>query len=592
MDIVLSFALKAIGVCFLLLLMKGLGWLLSTMIIAPFFDPLGNLPGPEGRLLQSHLPEAMDPSLSPNTHENWQNQYGKTFRFHGFGQHDYRLMSFDFAVLNRVLTSPVYEKPWQTRALLSRLVGRGIFSMEGIEHKCQRRLIGPAFSSQKLKRMMPIFFQRARILCDRWATMIPESPETQTNENVSGTKSSYPRGAQLDVAHWISRAAFDVIGLAGFDYQFNALDNEFEEVYSAYRRMFDVADKGPELRGILELYFPIIRRLWPNTGTKVTNECLVTIEKAGKRLIEAKTSTVRAAEADSEHVLQNDILSVLIRANLSTSLVKKLSDSELLDQCSTFLFAGSDSVSLAVSWCLYFLSHHKEIQTRLREELLPFSHAESPPIVSSGIQIDENSDGEGFSPSSSPRLQSKALCLETFWNDIESLPYLDSVVRETLRLCPPVHGTIRVATADDLLPVSHPVVHRDGTVVSKGGFIKIRKGSYVHIPIEGLNLSEEIWGHDARRFNPDRWTSGKSFPGFPGLGHIMTFSFGPHSCLGHRFAINEMKAFLSTILLRFTFSPIDGFEIRKFNSILTRPYIKGRREKGTQLPLVVSHFTS
>lgn len=87
-----------------------------------------------------------------------------------------------------------------------------------------------------------------------------------------------------------------------------------------------------------------------------------------------------------------------------------------------------------------------------------------------------------------------------YWTAIEALPYLNAVIRETLRFCPPVHGTIRVATSDDRIPISHPMVLQDGTVVGKDGYINIRKGSYVHIPIEGLNLSEEIWGSDAREF--------------------------------------------------------------------------------------------
>lgn len=40
-------------------------------------------------------------------------------------KHDYRLMSFDFRVISHVLTSSNYQKPWQTRSFLGRLIGRG-----------------------------------------------------------------------------------------------------------------------------------------------------------------------------------------------------------------------------------------------------------------------------------------------------------------------------------------------------------------------------------------------------------------------------------------------------------------------------------
>lgn len=68
---------------------------------------------------------------------------------------------------------------------------------------------------------------------------------------------------------------------------------------------------------------------------------------------------------------------------------------------------------------------------------------------------------------------------------------------------------------------------------------------------------------------------------------MMTFGFGPHSCLGYKFTIAEMKMFLTTILPRFEFSPVDDVQISKCNSILTRPYITDKRGLGTQLPLRV-----
>lgn len=106
-------------------------------------------------------------------------------------------------------------------------------------------------------------------MCDRWDDLVAEpfDPEIRPIEPppayaaVVSASEKY-QGITIDVAHWISRASFDIIGLAGFDYRFNALEDESEEVYRAYRRMFNVADKGPRMRGVMELYFPAVRKLW------------------------------------------------------------------------------------------------------------------------------------------------------------------------------------------------------------------------------------------------------------------------------------------------------------------------------------------
>jgi len=195
-------------------------------------------------------------------------------------KHDYRLMSFDFRVISHVLTSSNYQKPWQTRSFLGRLIGRGkktpaslsgetserdipgIFSMEGDEHKFQRRILAPAFTLQAIKNITPVFFRKADELHDCWKDLIDGAASPVIDASNTATSSASNSGDVVDVAHWISRASFDVIGLAGFDYDFHSLQDEPEEVYGAYRRMFDIADKGLDLRGILELYFPILRKIW------------------------------------------------------------------------------------------------------------------------------------------------------------------------------------------------------------------------------------------------------------------------------------------------------------------------------------------
>ncbi|KXN87545.1 Cytokinin hydroxylase [Leucoagaricus sp. SymC.cos] len=345
-------------------LFRALFWLLNLFVPLPLSDPLKELPGPDGKYVQTHFNEVMNPSFSPGTHETWVQKYGRTFKFNGFGgvcssaiitravieplfQYDLRLLSLDFRVISHVLTSPNYEKPWQTRSLLGRLIGR----------------------------------------------------------------------ARKD--------------------------------------------------------------------NKIIDENFRVINQTGRTLIANK---------------KNDIL-----------------------------------------------NGHKEKGTK---DLLGF--------------------------------------LKEMWDPLNSLPFLGTVVRETLRFCPPVHETIRVAMEDDKIPISYPLKLRDGTLLNKGDYITIRQGSYIHIPIESLNYSEEFWGPDARTFDPDRWFD---FPAivrslaYPGLGNFMTFSFGPRSCLGYKFTVAEMKIFICTLTMNFIFTPTPDTEVLKYNPILTKPFIKNKWEMGAQLPL-------
>lgn len=152
--------------------------------------------------------------------------------------------------------------------------------------------------------------------------------------------------------------------------------------------------------------------------------------------------------------------------------------------------AGSDSVSVALSWCFHLLARHPEVQSRLRKDL---SDLRRPSPSPESVGLDDNSGHADRIGAKGPVNTSKTL------DDIE---YLDFVVKEVLRFCPPVHATIRVAKKDDMIPVSSSRSNGD-TVAgdqSKPEYIKIRKGTYIHVPIEGLSYSEDLWGSDALEF--------------------------------------------------------------------------------------------
>ena len=95
----------------------------------------------------------------------------------------------------------------------------------------------------------------------------------------------------------------------------------------------------------------------------------------------------------------------------------------------SFIVAGHETTSTATTWCLFALSQAPHVQEKLRRELLA--------VKSDTPTMDE----------------------------LDALPYLDMVVRETLRLYAPVPTTMRVATKDDVIPLGTPVVGRDGQVL-------------------------------------------------------------------------------------------------------------------------------
>ncbi|KAF9453706.1 cytochrome P450 [Macrolepiota fuliginosa MF-IS2] len=507
-------------------------------------NPLKNFPGPPSpSWIYGNMRQIWDAENSV-MHEQWIAEYGSTIKYKVFLGMT-RLFTTDLKAINHVLmNSQVYQKPEQSRFFLSRILGDGVLVVEGEKHREQRRVMNPGFGASQIRELTEIFVEKALELRDVWAAEVQK--QAQGEEQT----------ARINVLSGLSKMTLDVIGLAGFDYKFNALQGEKSELNEAFNTLFSTRPAMSMiliLRGLMGRFSFLV----PVEGDKAGRQAKATMDRIGNQLLnESKAALEKASEGKDERFKKRDLLSLLLKANMSTDVPQnqRMSDQDVLAQVPTFLVAGHETTSNGTTWALYALSLRPDIQSKLREELYTIS-------------------------TDNPNM-----------DELNALPYLDAIVRETLRIHSPVPSTMRAAIKDDVIPVGTPFVDETGRVRDS---IPVQKGQTLLIPILAINRSTEIWGPDAREFKPERWESVPEGAGaVPGVwGNILTFLGGPRACIGYRFSLVEMKALLFTLIRAFEFKlAVSPEEIGKKTGIVQRPVLINDLKAGNQMPLLVTPY--
>lgn len=537
-----SLAAYAVGALVALILYKLVPflWQMNT-------TPLRHLPGPPteslfwGNMLSIQKEENSVPQ------ERWVEQYGSTIAYKGlFGL--WRLWTMDTRALNHIMThSTIYQRPPSGRYQLSLVVGPGVLVTEDEQHRHQRRVMNPAFGPTQVRELTEIFTEKSNQLRDLWGAEVAKAGGVS---------------AQVEALSWLSRATLDIIGLAGFGYTFDALNpaGEVNELNEAFSTLFTPAGRD-RFFGFLQATFPPLR-LIKTQGNRRAEQAQAVMRRIGLQLIAEKKAAILAearekGRVERKDMKERDLLTLLIRANLATDIPEsqRLTDDEVLAQVPTFIVAGHETTSTATTWALLSLSRHPDIQRKLRAELLKV-------------------------PTDNPSM-----------DELNALPYLDAVVRETLRHHSPVPMTSRVAVQDDVIPVAAPFTDRYGRTRDH---IAIQKGDLVFLPILAMNRRKEIWGEDAAEFNPARWENvPEAAQQVPGVwGNLMTFLGGPRACIGYRFSIVETKALLFALVRAFEFELAVPYEqIKKRSGIVTRPVVDGPDGKPKpSLPLIIRPY--
>jgi len=283
----------------------------------------------------------------------------------------------------------------------------------------------------------------------------------------------------------------------------------------------------------------------PLSGVESLRAAKKIIDRIGNQLITERKSALIQEQSygvkEKSDIAGRDLLTLLVRANLQDT--DGMSDSDVRAQICTFLIAGHETTSTAMSWTLFGLCQNLEAQRKLREELL---------VLTTG---------------------------DPTMDQLKALPYLDMVVRESLRLYSPVFVSRRVAIKDTVLPM------KDGSSIG------MNKGDRVVIPIYSMNTDKDIWGKDALEFVPERWESPpEAISENPGVwSNLMTFLGGPRGCIGYQFTLIEMKCLLFALIREFEFRlvlPVEDIVWRN-QAVVRRPFIKGAKQDGPKLPLYI-----
>ncbi|KAI0083795.1 cytochrome P450 [Irpex rosettiformis] len=513
--------------------------------IRNFTSPLHALPGPPS----THFFWGVMKDIFKVEHsvlqEQWMDQYGPTISYTGMLGIP-RLWTVDPRAINHILTnSYAYQKTSESRFVLARVVGPGLLVAEEDQHKHQRRVLNPAFGPVQVREFTEVFVEKSKELRDRWLSVIAKSGTEQV---------------ELDGLSWLSKATLDIIGLTGFGYDFDSLNPEGnqDELSEAFHASLKISTFSAVI-GFLQAFVPLLR-IFKTKNQRLIEEAQRVMRRIGMQLIaEKKASILGTGEQKKigrKDVVGRDLLTLLIKANMATDIPEsqRLTDEEVLAQVPTFIVAGHETTSTGTMWTLFSLTQHPEVQRKLREELLTVT-TETPTM-----------------------------------EQLQALPYLDMVVKESLRYHAPVPMTVRTAINDDIIPCSMTYTDRHGV---RRDHIPVAKGDIIIIPILAMNRYKQFWGEDAKEFRPERWeNTPEAINSIPGVyGNIISFIGGPRSCIGYRFSLIEMKALLFVLVRSFEFElAVPADKIKKKTAIVQRPIVVGDEKEEPKMPLLIKAY--
>ncbi|XP_075165471.1 putative cytochrome P450 6a14 [Haematobia irritans] len=387
-----------------------------------------------------------------------------------------------------------------------------LVTLEGDQWRAMRNKLTPVFTSAKMKYMFPTMVKVGEHLAEVTGEML----KLEGSTNI------------LEMKELCARFTTDVIGTCAFGIDCSSLKDPHAEFRLKGKSIFTERRHHPLIQQFMVTNPKIARKLRMKFFT----------DKVSSFFLNAIKETVEHREKNN--VKRNDFLDLLIDLKAKDQELAQefqgidlslgLTLEQMAAQVFVFFLAGFETSSTTMSFCLYELARHPDIQERLREAIFK--------------NLKENQN-------------------QMTYECLQNMQYLDQLISETLRCYPVLPFLIRTTKYDYRVPNSNYV---------------LEKGTSIVIPVDAIHHDPEYYD-DPYIFNPDRFEPSECEKRQAAV--YLPFGDGPRNCIGMRFGKMQTKIGLVALLKHFRFECCPQTEIimDNKNMLLTT-------EKGIKLKVI------
>ena len=432
-----------------------------------------SLPGPKGKPIVGNIPDIDFPVFHQQLHE-WAKEYGDMYKIK-MGPSGNFVIVADAEAIQIVLRDrpDTFRRIKKLEQVFTETGALGVLSAEGDTWRRHRKITAKGLNALVIKEFYPNIEEIGRRLQDRWNTAIAA-------------------GNKLPILEELLRFTVDVTTFMVMGYDINTLQNEEDTIQEQLHLIF------PAYYNRINAPIPYWRLFKLPADRRLDRAFKIVYDHVDKLVDMARK---RMDENPALHVAPTNFLEGMLS---DTGDGMKVTEAELKGNIITLLVAGEETTAHTLSWVMYFLSQHPDMQRKLQEEV-------------------DRVLGDRFIPT---------------YEETSSFPYMEAVIMETFRLKP-------------VAPLSYMGTVKD--TVLKG--VQLPKDTPLILVHHHPGKLEEYF-ESADTFNPDRWMEGGS-AGTHQADVITPFGGGPRFCPGRGLAYMEMKVVLSIIARSYQVSLVD-----------------------------------